>query len=124
MVASAEAAPNIRQVGHSPGQPDDSQPVVITAKVTDPDGVASVELQYQLVTPGAYVPAFLAKTTSDLLADPASPRQPNPAYQAGWIPLHLSSPLPDPALEVCHKLEMLPGNVAQFVRRTLQLRRR
>ncbi len=49
------APPQIRQVGHSPTQPHSGEAVVITAKVTDPDGVAAVTLHYQLVDPGAYI---------------------------------------------------------------------
>src|SRR5262249_29945254 len=40
---------------HKPPQPVAGQPVIITAKVTDPDGVASVVLEYQLVDPGNYI---------------------------------------------------------------------
>jgi hypothetical protein len=49
------APPQLRQVEHQPAQPRPNQPVTITAKITDPDGVASVQLQYQLVEPGAYI---------------------------------------------------------------------
>ena len=58
--------PHIRQVNHSPRQPKSGQVVTITAKVTDPDGVASVTLYYQLVNPGSYI------NLSDL------------AYQTNW----------------------------------------
>ncbi|MEZ7921125.1 MAG: lamin tail domain-containing protein [Akkermansiaceae bacterium] len=54
-VFSPNAAPNIRQVNHTPGQPVAGQDVVVTAKVTDPEGVASVTLGYQLVNPGSYI---------------------------------------------------------------------
>ena len=54
-VFSPNAAPNIRQVNHTPQQPVAGQEVLITAKVTDPDGVASVTLSYQVVNPGAYI---------------------------------------------------------------------
>ena len=47
--------PHLRQVEHSPEQPMSGEPVIITAKVTDPDGVASVNLSYQLVDPGSYI---------------------------------------------------------------------
>jgi len=47
--------PHIRQVQHSPKQPKSGQVVTITAKVTDPDGVAAVTLYYQLVNPGSYI---------------------------------------------------------------------
>ena len=49
------APPQIRQVEHTPTQPHSGEPVLITAKVTDPDGVAAVTLHYQLVDPGAYI---------------------------------------------------------------------
>jgi len=47
--------PHIRQVKHSPKQPKSGQPVTITAKVTDSDGVDDVILSYQLVEPGNYI---------------------------------------------------------------------
>ncbi len=54
-VASAGAPPAIDEVAHAPLQPAAGQPVAITARVADPDGVASVSLRYQLVNPGAYI---------------------------------------------------------------------
>ncbi|CAN5395771.1 lamin tail domain-containing protein [soil metagenome] len=54
-VFSHDAPPNIRQVNHSPQQPKPGEDVLVTAKVTDPEGVASVTLSYQLVPPGAYI---------------------------------------------------------------------
>jgi len=47
--------PQVRQVRHTPKQPDPDEVVTITAKVTDSDGVQSVVLQYQLVDPGCYI---------------------------------------------------------------------
>jgi hypothetical protein len=46
--------PHIRQVKHSPKQPRSGDVVTVTAKITDPDGVDSVNLLYQLVNPGDY----------------------------------------------------------------------
>jgi hypothetical protein len=54
-VFSTNAPPAIRQVEHTPEQPAAGQPVKITAKVTDPDGVSSVILEYQVVNPGNYI---------------------------------------------------------------------
>ena len=54
-VYAANAPPQIRQVDNSPNQPVAGQNVVITAKVTDPDGVAGVQLKYQSVYPGDYI---------------------------------------------------------------------
>ena len=85
-VFAANAAPNIRQVNHFPKQPTTGDAAVITAKVTDADGVAAVSLEYQVVMPGAYIPALLAKPHSVLLSDPNGPRGPNPEYSnpANW----------------------------------------
>lgn len=52
---SIEVPPAIRQVNHSPKQPTGADDVIITAKVTDPDGVQSVTLEYQTVLPGSYI---------------------------------------------------------------------
>ncbi|MDA7881241.1 lamin tail domain-containing protein [Akkermansiaceae bacterium] len=84
-VYSATAPPAIRQVNHSPEQPMAGETTVITAKVTDPDGVGSVVVEVQAVAPGSYVPAFLAKATSVLRAQPNAPRDPNPAYEQNWV---------------------------------------
>ncbi len=47
--------PAIRQVDHSPQQPKPGEPVRITAKVTDPDGVGAVTAEVQRVDPGSYI---------------------------------------------------------------------
>lgn len=47
--------PAIRQVEHAPRAPSSGQAVTITAKITDPEGVAAVWLEYQIVAPGTYV---------------------------------------------------------------------
>jgi len=54
-VYSENAPPQARQVKHEPQQPKANEPVRISVKVTDPDGVASVKLSYQSVAPGRYV---------------------------------------------------------------------
>ncbi len=55
-VYSENTPPHIRQVNHSPEQPTSSDTVTISCKATDPDGVASVTLHHQLVSPGNYIP--------------------------------------------------------------------
>lgn len=52
---ATNAAPAIRQVAHFPVQPRSATAVTISAKVTDPDGIDSVALEYQVVTPGNYI---------------------------------------------------------------------
>jgi hypothetical protein len=54
-VFATNAPPQIRQVDHSPNEPVSGEAVTITAKITDPQGVGSVSLQYQIVTPGNYI---------------------------------------------------------------------
>ena len=55
LVFALNAPPAIRQVEHTPPQPTGGVPVLITAKVTDPDGVGAVTLEYQIVNPGNYI---------------------------------------------------------------------
>ena len=52
---AVNAAPAMRQVEHGPEAPLPGEEVTITAKVTDPNGVASVVLEYQIVNPGDYI---------------------------------------------------------------------
>lgn len=52
---AGNSAPDVRKVEHLPQSPTSSDTVVVTAKVTDPEGVASVNLQYQQVQPGSYI---------------------------------------------------------------------
>lgn len=66
-VWATNAPPAIRQVTHQPAQPVSAEPVLITAKVTDPQGVAAVHLSYQVVEPGRY----LRKTDAAFL-DPSN----------------------------------------------------
>jgi len=54
-VYAANLPPHIRQVKHSPKQPVPGEAVTVTAKVTDPDGVAGVIFRYQFVDPGEYI---------------------------------------------------------------------
>jgi len=66
--------PHIRQVEHTPQEPVSNDVVTITAKITDPDGVAAVTLDYQIVDPGSYIPINFPNLAS------------NPAYNdaANW----------------------------------------
>jgi len=56
---ASAAPPQIRQVDHLPKEPASGQDVIVTAKITDPDGVGPVTLQYQLVNPGDYFSRYL-----------------------------------------------------------------
>ncbi|HYG33940.1 MAG TPA: lamin tail domain-containing protein, partial [Clostridia bacterium] len=72
-VFAANAPPQIRQVDHSPKEPKSGQSVTITAKVTDPEGVQSVSLMYQVVEPGNYIEltdaAYTAQWTAVTMND-------------------------------------------------------
>ncbi|MCA9211874.1 MAG: tandem-95 repeat protein [Planctomycetales bacterium] len=72
-VLAPNAPPSARQVEHSPKQPLSGQPVVVTTKVTDIDGVASVVLHYQDVSPGDYIsitdPRFSTQWTDIVMVD-------------------------------------------------------
>lgn len=47
--------PIVRQVVHSPKQPKSGEPVTVSARITDSDGVSSAQLLYQVVDPGNYI---------------------------------------------------------------------
>jgi VCBS repeat-containing protein len=86
---ATNAPPQARQADHSPNQPESGEETVITLKVTDPDGVENVELQYQVVLAGQYVPAFLPVPINTLIANPNAIPEKNPAYfdAANWTSL-------------------------------------
>ncbi|MCH2061628.1 MAG: lamin tail domain-containing protein [Verrucomicrobiales bacterium] len=88
-VYSSNAPPIARQVNHFPKQPEAGVDTVISAKITDSNGMESVTLEYQRVIAGSYIPALLAKPTSQLNANPNAPRATNPAYSdpGNWIKL-------------------------------------
>ena len=78
VVFATNAPPAIRQVAHSPRQPRSGQPVTLSAKVTDPDGVAQVTAQYQVVEPGSYA------------------HREHPEYTNGWTTVSLQRSGADP----------------------------
>ncbi|GIT04707.1 MAG: hypothetical protein CM1200mP29_01180 [Verrucomicrobiota bacterium] len=68
-VYSVNAPPQTRQVRHEPEQPRANEPLRVSAKITDPDGIASVTLSYQAVQPGRYI------------------RKTDGSYEKGWLEL-------------------------------------
>ncbi len=88
---AANAAPNIRQVRHTPVEPQPADPIVITVKVTDPDGVAAVQLHYQIVTPGNYLPAYLPNpvTNGNLSATRLLDANPDFEAEENWTTLEM-----------------------------------
>jgi hypothetical protein len=91
-VAAENAPPAIRQVEHAPLQPPSGTAFAVTARVTDLEGVARVELLYQIVAPGAFLPAFLPLAHADLLARPLVDAEPNPAFEdpANWTTIAMA----------------------------------
>lgn len=86
-IYAANAPPQIRQVNHAPKQPLSTEPITVTAKITDPDGVKRVYLKYQVVTPGNYIPAYLPLTISSLVSDPTQAQPLNPDFEntSNWV---------------------------------------
>ena len=72
-VFALNTGPLMRQVSHSPTAPVSGQDVTITMKITDPDGVASAFLEYQLVEPGDYIeindPRYATNWTTIAMSD-------------------------------------------------------
>jgi hypothetical protein len=68
--------PQVESVAHFPNSPASGDAVTITARITDPDGMAEAVLFYQLVDPGSYIrrsdPTYATDWTSLLLRDDGS----------------------------------------------------
>ena len=90
-VSVANSAPIIRQVSHNPVQPTSSEACTITAKITDSDGVGSVTLAYQIVAPGAFLPAYLPHSFRNLIRDPDASLKPNPEFEnpSNWMTVEM-----------------------------------
>lgn len=78
---AVNAPPMIRQVGHAPTAPSSVEATTITAKITDSDGISSVDLLYQVVSPGNFIPARLPNTYGTLTSNPGAPQPPNPTFE-------------------------------------------
>ncbi len=63
---SENVGPSIDRISHSPGVPETNEAVTASARVSDPDGVASVKLFYRTETP---VGAFTQVNMTDADAD-------------------------------------------------------
>ncbi len=91
-VLAANAPPQIRQVSHASEQPKANQAIVVTAKVTDPDGVAKVSLAYQVVRPGHYIPAWLPVPSNVFNSNGETARDRNPEFDlaANWTTVQMA----------------------------------
>ncbi len=85
-VLTANPPPAVRQVEHSPNEPRSNQTVLITAKVSDRQGLGSVQLAYQIVAPGSYLSSIQTVGFDamgiNILGDRNMENQPNPAFEA------------------------------------------
>ncbi|MDB6155695.1 MAG: hypothetical protein JWL90_4148, partial [Chthoniobacteraceae bacterium] len=81
-VLAANASPAIRDVNHSPAAPKSSQPITVTARISDEQGVGAVQLLYQTCAPGGFIPASLPLTNAQLLAAVPDLLPANPAFEA------------------------------------------
>ncbi len=91
-VFAANAPPAIEKVTHKPDAPRSWEPITVNAKVSDPQGVGSVQLLYQTCAPGNFIPATLPYTAAQLVANPNASLQPNPAFEsvANWTTVTMS----------------------------------
>lgn len=91
-VATFNAPPQSRKVRHTPQVPGSNDSVVVSVKVTDPQGVVAVSLQYQVVLPGAYLPSAKPVPLGELQSAPDTPMSPNPDFfhPVNWQTVTLS----------------------------------
>ncbi len=85
-VAATNMKPHLREVQAEPAQPKGGQAVIVTARATDADGIASMVLEYQIVRPGHYIPQYLPVDPSVLADNPDIEPPANPDYYslANW----------------------------------------
>ena len=55
--------------------------MTVQARVSDSQGVGSVQLAYQICAPGNYIPGTLPLTNAQILANPDQPLPVNPAFE-------------------------------------------
>jgi hypothetical protein len=74
---SHNVGPAIDDVSHAPGVPEDDEDVTVTARVRDPDGVASVRLFYRTETPaGGFTQVSMTGPDADRRYTGTIPGQP------------------------------------------------
>ena len=89
---TANSTPPVRDVDHKPKAPKPWEPIKVTARISDAQGLGNIQLAYQLCTPGNYIPATLPRTVSQILAAPYDPAPENPAFEdsANWTLINMS----------------------------------
>lgn len=84
-VFTATPPPAVRDVDHLPKAPRSWEAITVTARVSDAQGVGSVQLKYQINAPGAYIPSTLPLSMAALLANPYQDPPANAAFETtGW----------------------------------------
>ena len=84
-VFTATPPPVVDNVSHSPKAPKPWETVTVTARVSDAQGVGSVQLKYQTNAPGAYIPSTMPLSVAQLLANPLQNLPANSAFEStGW----------------------------------------
>ena len=104
-VLADNAAPQLRQLTHTPQQPRTGDPVIVTIKATDPQGVQQLMLEYQVVDPGSYI------------------RLTDPSYATQWasLQMHDDGQQGDQTANDAVFTAVIPGNV-QAHRRLVRYR--
>ncbi|MEE2947579.1 MAG: lamin tail domain-containing protein [Verrucomicrobiota bacterium] len=85
-VFALNAPPQARQVKHEPRQPKANDPVLVSAKVSDSDGVNSVTLLYQAVEPGNYIRKADSAFDQDWTALPMADDAVGDSFYSATIP--------------------------------------
>ncbi len=81
--------PAVRSIDHLPVAPRSFEPIVVSAKVSDSDGLSGVQLAYQICTAGNYIPGKVSLTASAVTAN-----------RIDWALYNIDAAMPDnPAFE-------------------------
>ena len=80
-VFATTAPPAVRTITHAPTSPKSWEPITVTARISDPQGVGPVQVLYQVCPAGTFIPATLPLTNAQILANPRQPLPPNPAFE-------------------------------------------
>ncbi len=83
-VLTTNACPFVREITWVPEHPKAGEPVTVTVKATDADGVIGVLMEYQVAEAGHYIPARLPLSLNVLQTKPDAEPLKNPDYYSNW----------------------------------------
>lgn len=83
-VLTANTPPFLRAITCVPEHPRSGEAVAVTIEATDADGMIGILLEYQVVSPGHYIPAGLPVTPAVLQTKPDVGPLRNPEYHDNW----------------------------------------